>query len=127
MASLDPLHRKLVLVVEDDTDARSIFRDALRGAGFGVREAADGLDALRILEWEQPDVIVLDVRLPTLDGISVREEMAANAQSRDIPVIVVTAGDIDRQRISKARILRKPIPPDDLVDAVRSALKTRKA
>jgi two-component system phosphate regulon response regulator PhoB len=124
MPSLDPLGRKVVLVVEDDDDLRSIFRNAIRGAGYGVREADDGLDALRIVEIDPPDLVVLDVRLPALDGISVREEIAANAQTRHIPVIIVTAFDIDRQRVRNARIMRKPVEPDELVDAVRSALRT---
>ena len=127
MPVLDPLGRKTVLVVEDDADLRHIFRNAIRGAGFGVREADDGLGALRIVEIDPPDLVVLDVRLPILDGISVREEIAANAHTRHIPVIIVTAFDIDRQRVRNARIMRKPIAPEDLVDAVRSALKSHRA
>ena len=122
MASRDPLARKTVLVVEDDADLRHIFRDAIRSAGFEVREAADGLAALRMVEFDAPDLIVLDVRLPALDGISVREEVASHADTRDIPVIIVSAFDVDRHRVRRARIMRKPITPVELIDAVRGAL-----
>jgi DNA-binding response OmpR family regulator len=122
MALRDSLRRDVVLVVEDDQDARAIFRHALRADGFDVREAEDGLAALRMIELCSPDLVVLDVRLPMLDGLSVREEIAAHAETRHIPVIIVTAFDIDRHRVNNARVMRKPVSPDDLVEAVRSQL-----
>jgi DNA-binding response OmpR family regulator len=126
MSSFASLQRKVVLVVEDDADARAIFRDAIRAAGFTVVDVSDGLEALRIIEASPPALVVLDVRLPMLDGISVREEIAANAATRDLPVIIVTAFDIDRRRVHNARIMRKPLTPEELVGAVRSALSDRR-
>ncbi len=119
-----PLSRKSVLVVEDDEDLRHMFRDALRFSGFDVREAGDGPDALRMIETAAPDVVVLDLRLPTLDGVSVREELAANPRTKDIPIVVVTGATVDPDRLQGARLLRKPVPPDDLVATVRGLLAT---
>ena len=118
------LSRKSVLVVEDDEDLRHMFRDALEFNGFDVREAADGPDALRIIETTPPDVVVLDIRLPTLDGVSVREELAANPRTKDIPILFVTGTTVDPDRLQGTRLLRKPVPPDDLVATVRGSLAT---
>lgn len=122
MAWHDSLRRSVVLIVEDDLDARTIYRHALRVHGFDVREAVDGLEALRMIELSPPDLVVLDVRLPVLDGLSVREEIAAHAETRHVPVIIVTAFDLDPGRVRNARVMRKPISPDDLIDAVRTQL-----
>jgi CheY-like chemotaxis protein len=117
-----PLPRKSILVVEDDDDLRRIFRDSLKFSGFDVREAADGHDALQMIENAPPDVVVLDIRLPTLDGLSVREELAANPRTKDIPVVVVTGAPVDLRRLRGTKLLRKPVPPDDLVATVRASL-----
>jgi CheY-like chemotaxis protein len=113
--------RRSVLVVEDDNDLRVLYRDWLKYAGFDVIETADGIDALQIIDSSPPDVIVLDVRLPTLDGVSVREEIAADARTRDIPVIVVTGAVVDLTRLKSTRVLHKPVNREQLVSAVRAA------
>ena len=115
--------RKVVLVVEDDADLRHMFRDALKFGGFDVREAADGTGALRIIDIDPPDVVVLDIRLLSLDGYSVREEIAANAHTRNIPVVVVTGlQTVDEKRLKPVRVLRKPVDPTMLLATVRAAV-----
>jgi CheY-like chemotaxis protein len=112
-----PPRRRIVLVVEDDADLRRIFSDALKFAGFEVREASDGPAALRAIENSRPDVVVLDVRLPTLDGGSVREEIVANPETRNIPIVMVTGiAGFDGHG---ALVLQKPVSPQDLVAVVR--------
>jgi DNA-binding response OmpR family regulator len=109
-----------VLVVEDDADLRYMFRIALTIAGFSVREAADGYLGLVMLEQDPPDVIVLDLNLPRVDGFSILEEIA----SRDAPtppVVVVTG--LDGVQRDDAVVLRKPIDPGTLVSTVRSVLR----
>ena len=120
-----PLARKTVLVVEDDHDLRRIFRDMLKFSGFDVREACDGTDALHMIEHTAPDLVVLDVRLPTLDGGSVRGEIAASERTRHIPVVVVTGSQIDDNQFKGDRVLRKPVSPDELLSVVRNTLATR--
>lgn len=114
--------RECILVVEDDDDLRHIFRESLRYAGFDVQEASDGPAALLILEDSTPDAVVLDMGLPTLDGMSVRDEMAATARTRHIPVVIVTGATVDATRVGTARVLRKPVTPEELVAAVRMCL-----
>jgi DNA-binding response OmpR family regulator len=117
------LARRTVLVVEDDDDLRTMLAFALRAAGFHVYETDDGVTALKIVEDTPPDAVVLDLMLPTLDGLSVRHEIAAHADTRHIPVIIVTGAAIDASGLNVAALLRKPIEPADLVTAVRQALQ----
>jgi CheY-like chemotaxis protein len=118
------LWKKTVLVVEDDHDLRHLFASALRYAGFLVQEAADGLQALRMIEGgDRPHLIVLDVYLPMLDGLSVRDEVLAHEETRGIQVVIVTGSSEDfGKRVSGDDILRKPVTPDHLVAAVRHRL-----
>jgi DNA-binding response OmpR family regulator len=116
--------RKTVLVVEDNTDLRRLFADILKMSGFNVLEASDGTHALQMVESVSPDLIVLDIGLPTLDGYSVREEIAANADTKDIPIVVVTGTDVNLTRLKNVRILRKPIDLGELVVVVRLMLRS---
>jgi DNA-binding NtrC family response regulator len=104
-----------------------MYRLTLASAGFNVHEADDGESALGMLDGDGPlpDVVVLDLWMPTLDGLSLLAEWAANSHTRNIPVVVVTGTDIDAMRIRAAHVLRKPVDPDDLVAAVRRCLQDR--
>jgi two-component system response regulator BaeR len=99
-----------------------MYRAALGLAAFDVLEAHDGLAALHILEQRKPDLVILDLNLPTLDGLTVQQEIAAQAGTRDIPVLIVTASTEPLDHVNVPCILRKPISPDDLVNAVRRCL-----
>jgi CheY-like chemotaxis protein len=111
-----------VLVVEDDDDVRQIYSHWLRVSGFEVTEAGDGTDAMEMINGGAvPDVIVLDLMLPTLDGAAVRHELAARAETARIPVIVITALMSDVSALNVASVLRKPVTFESLVAAVRTA------
>ena len=113
---------KRILVVEDDADLRRLFRTALSLAGYDVDEAADGIDALRIIETRVPHLVVLDLMLRSLDGRSVQQELAASVFTRDIPIVVVTGSALEVSGVNVSCVLRKPIMPDQLVDTVRHCL-----
>jgi DNA-binding response OmpR family regulator len=115
---------KRILVVEDDADLRRMFRNALSLSGFEVEEAGDGVDALRLIENRIPDLIVLDLVLRSLDGVSVRQELAAQAVTRHIPIVIVTGSTIDTDSLEVACVLRKPVMPDELVRTVRHCIKS---
>jgi CheY-like chemotaxis protein len=112
--------RKKVLLVEDDVDLAELYRGVLRWSGFDAACVIDGVSALRILEEEIPDLIVVDMNLPMLNGDQLLREMAAHPELRQIPAIVVTGEDIrPNVAVEQAKhILRKPCPPDRLVSAV---------
>lgn len=100
-----------------------MYRTALTLSGLDVHEAGDGLEALRHVEQSTPDIIVLDLVLPDIGDLAFRQEVAAHAHTRDIPVIIVTdspdAGDLD-----EPCVLRKPVSPDQLVSTVLGCLKS---
>ena len=113
---------RTILVVEDDAELRYVFRTALSFAGFAVREAGDGYDALRIVDQHPPDLVVLDLLLPTISGMAVQQEIAAQVVTRDIPIVVVTGSTLRVDETQVACVLRKPVMPDALVAAVRRCL-----
>lgn len=114
--------RKRILIVEDDSDLRRMFRTALSLAGFDVDEAGDGLEALRIVEGRTPDLVVLDLTLRALDGLSVQQELAARAITAAIPIVIVTASTLPLDGVDVACILRKPVTPEELVRTVQQCL-----
>ena len=111
-----------VLIVEDDYDLRRMFRTALALAGFDVLEAGDGLDALRVLDANRPEAVVLDLGLPIMSGEAVRQEIAAHAHTRQVPVIVVTGRPGTHEALDAACVLRKPVSPERLVQVVRTCI-----
>ena len=113
-----------VLIVEDDPSLRSLYRAMLQLEGFDVTAVEDGVDALRHVEVDPPDAIVLDLGLPRLGGRDVQRELTERTDMRGIPIVIVTGEPIDDldQRLC-ARILRKPLEPGALITAVRDCLR----
>jgi CheY-like chemotaxis protein len=113
-------------MVDDDELGRQRMRTALEQQGWTVTEASDGLAALKRLSEAQPDVIILDLMMPEMDGFEFLEEMRRKADWRGIPVLVVTAKDLtdaDRIRLNGGveRIIQKT-NRDDMLREVRSVL-----
>lgn len=115
--------RKVVLIVEDDDDLRRMLRTALMIGGFTVDEASDGAAALYRIHNQPPDLIVLDLSLPTVSGLIVHQEVAAHAHTRQIPVVIVTGSDMNLDHLQVPCVLRKPVDPERLVSTVRECLK----
>jgi DNA-binding NtrC family response regulator len=109
-----------ILVVEDDADSRRMFKMALSFAGYRVLEAGDGLEALRIIDVEEPRLVVLDLGLPTMSGRVVLQEIAAHAP--EVPVVIVTAMPGPHDFPDAECILIKPVTPDKIVETVRRCL-----
>jgi twitching motility two-component system response regulator PilH len=112
--------RPTVLVVDDDRDIREMYTSALRMAGFDVRAAMDGMIALRQIEHQRPDVVVLDLDLPLINGIAVHGELESNVETHALPVVIVTGTEMNSPFPAYAT-LRKPLDPDVLVGVVRRA------
>lgn len=115
---------KRILIVEDDADLRRLFKAALSIAGYDVEDTGDGLDALRLVENRPPDLIVLDIVLRSLDGVSVQQELAARTLTSRIPVVIVTGTDLDTFGAGVSCVLRKPVRPEELVSTVRKCLRS---
>ena len=112
--------RRSVLVVDDDVATREMYRMALRIAGFDVETASDGVAALRRIEQHVPDVVVLDLDLPGINGIAVHGELDARERTRHVPIVIVTGTDW-QSPFPVFAALSKPLSPHELVDAVRVA------
>jgi twitching motility two-component system response regulator PilH len=91
-------------------------------AGYVVQEVGDGVEALQLIENDPPDLVVLDLVLRALDGISVQQELASRALTRNIPIVIVTGSSLDPTGDNIACVLRKPVMPDDLVRTVAECL-----
>jgi len=111
-----------VLIVEDDPLVRQMYRTALTFAGFDVMEAQDGLAALHILDQHTADIVLLDLNLPKLDGLTVQQEIAAHAHTSNIPVVIVTGTNAPLDHVNVPCVLRKPVTSEALVAAVRRCL-----
>jgi two-component system phosphate regulon response regulator PhoB len=116
------MHRPIVLIVEDEDDLRRMYRQALALEGFEVREARSGYEALRCLDTVRPDIIVLDLGLPGVDGLTVRDELAGSAHTRTIPIVVVTGSPELYPTLNVECVMRKPVQPDELVRTVQKCL-----
>ena len=116
------MRRPSVLLIEDDHDLRHLYRATFTLAGFDVREARGGFEALRHLDVHVPDAVVLDLMLPGIDGFAVREELATDARTRDIPIVVVTGVLAKLDALGVYCVLNKPVTPERLLMTVRSSL-----
>ena len=112
-----------ILVVEDDRTIRQMYRSALMLAGYDVDAVDDGLPALRRLEEDRPDLVVLDLHLPRVDGLSVLGELRATSGICNIPVVVVTGTSLQPTIPAATAVLEKPCDPDRLLAVISRHLK----
>jgi DNA-binding response OmpR family regulator len=113
------LKRQLVLVAEDDEDIRALVRHRLSRNGFEVVMARNGEEALRLAEERPPDLAILDVRMPRMDGLEVVQRFRADPRTARVPVLLLTASvqeaDVVRGLEAGADdYLWKPFSPQEL-------------
>ncbi|MCC2663223.1 MAG: response regulator [Geminicoccaceae bacterium] len=118
---------KRILVVEDQEDNRQIIRDLLTSAGYELVEAVDGEEGVRLAESERPDLILMDIQLPVLDGHEATRRIKQNPELRHIPIIVVTSYALsgDDQKAMAAgsdAYMAKPFSPRQLLATIRKFL-----
>ena len=101
-----------------------MFRFALALEGFDVIEARDGYEAIRQYDATTPDLVVLDLGLPGVDGFTVHQEILAQSRARPTPIVIVTSWLGDLSSLTVSCVLRKPVTPDELVRTVRRCLVT---
>jgi two-component system cell cycle response regulator DivK len=119
---------KRILVVEDQEDNRQILRDLLANAGYEMIEAEDGEQALVKVVEHKPDLILMDIQLPLLDGYEATRRIKANPELQDIPIIVVTSyalsGDEEKARAAGCdAYVAKPYSPRALLAKIREYLQ----
>jgi two-component system cell cycle response regulator DivK len=114
----------VVLLVDDNEDCRIIYGSTLRHAGYQVRTANDGLQCLESAASEKPDLILLDIGMPRMDGMEALERLKKNPTTTAIPVVAVSArvNKDQHEAVLKAgfcEVLLKPITPGDILASVR--------
>lgn len=112
-----------VLLAEDDVDIREILAEVLRGEGFDVLEAGNGLDALRLATAHPPTVIVTDLMMPTMDGRELIGALKARALLSSVPIMVITAYHARAEGLAADRTLRKPFDLHEFTAAVHDLVQ----
>jgi two-component system cell cycle response regulator DivK len=118
---------KRILVVEDQADNRRILRDMLGNAGYELIEAESGEEALTAVEAQRPDLILMDIQLPVMDGYEATRRIKSNPTLKAVPIIAVTSyalsGDEGKARAAGCNAyVTKPFSPRALLAKVREFL-----
>ena len=122
---------KCILCVEDEPEMIDLMRLILGRRGFDVKGASGGVEGLRMIRQELPDLVLLDLMMPDMDGWEVYQQMKADEKTKHIPVIVVTAKAQSIDKVLGLHIAKvddyitKPFSPQDLMNSVEKVLKSR--
>jgi CheY-like chemotaxis protein len=115
-----------ILIAEDHEDNRELLCFVLRNALYDVHEARDGHECLQVARERQPDLIMIDISMPKLDGWEVFQELKADKRTSNIPCVAVTAyAEVDRQRaldMGFNAYLSKPFRNEALLETVKTVL-----
>ena len=119
----------VVLVADDDPDILTLVSLRLKKAGYGVVTAADGEEAWQAVREHRPELAIVDVRMPKMDGLELIRRIRADGQSSDMPVIALSARARDANlaegfEAGADEYVKKPFSPRQLVDLVRAKLST---
>lgn len=123
---------KKVLVVDDNEDSVNILVRTLQSAGYSVQFARDGIEAIVIIRNEIPDLVLLDIMMPRMDGYEVCQAVKANSKTKHIPIVMVTGKDDIESRYRALKLgasdyMTKPIRPFETVQKVKSHLRLSSA
>jgi len=113
--------RRLVLLVDDCQDTRELYAEYLELSGFDVKEADDGIVAVDEAVRVRPDIIVMDMSLPRLDGREAARKLRADTRTRSIPLVMISGYDVDNLPTNDGlwdHYLGKPCPPEELVSVI---------
>ena len=123
---------KRILCIDDEPEMIDLIRLILNRRGFEVKGAGGGIDGLEMVRTEQPDLVLLDLMMPDMDGWEVYQQMKADDKTRSIPVIVVTAKAQSIDKVLGLHIAKvddyisKPFSPQELLTSVERVLNKTK-
>ncbi|OGF24186.1 hypothetical protein A3H09_02470 [Candidatus Falkowbacteria bacterium RIFCSPLOWO2_12_FULL_45_13] len=126
------INNKTILLVEDDATISSIYRAKFEADGFKVLTAIDGASGLELIKKEAPDIVMLDVILPGLDGFSVLEEAKKDKSTKDIPVVMLTNLGTPDDKIkgqkmgAKDYFIKASLTPGEISEKIKEILKIKK-
>ena len=118
---------KRILVVEDQEDLRGMLRDLLTGSDYSVVEAADGAAGIAMAKSEHPDLILMDIQMPVIDGYEATRQIKADPTIKQIPIVAVSSfamkGDEEKARSAGCdHYVTKPYSPMQLLKVIRGLL-----
>ena len=120
---------KLILTIDDTAEIRQLIRLTLEFEDFDVIEASSGMEGLQMARLRKPDLVVLDVMMPGMDGLAVSRAMSEDPELQSIPVIMVSALELEHQvsagyAAGARAYLGKPFSPAELIDLVHALTHT---
>jgi DNA-binding response OmpR family regulator len=125
------MDKKIILVVDDDVDIMKMLKARMESEGYEIMSAMDGKQMLDMLEVKKPDVILLDIMLPNMDGYSVLREMRKRKEYDNIPVIILSAKEKKKMGdlfiLEKiAFFIEKPFDTKDLLEKIKISMGERR-
>ena len=120
--------KKIVLIVEDDLKSMKLFRDLLEASGYASLEATNGKKAVELAREKKPDLILMDIQMPVMDGFEATKILKAGAETRNIPIIALTSYAMkeDDEKIREAGCdgyITKPIDTKEFLKKVAEYLR----
>jgi two-component system response regulator VicR len=125
-------NNRVILCIEDEQEMIDLIRLILNRRGYDVKGANSGLEGLKLIKKERPDLILLDLMMPDMDGWEVYQKMKADEKMKNIPVIVVTARAQSIDKVLGLHIAKvddyiaKPFSPHELMNSVEKVLSGQK-
>lgn len=123
------MDKKKILIVDDDIDLSKMLKMRLEAEGYEFMGAQDGEEMLKVLSIKKPDLIVLDIMLPKIDGYSALREVRKNDELKDVPVIIVSGKE--KEKVGDlftfeeiAFFVEKPFDIEDLLQKIKKALSS---
>lgn len=116
-----------VLVVDDSPTEIFQFKDMLEGMNFEVITADNGRDAVDMASSEQPDIVLMDIVMPDMNGFQATRQLSKEAKTKDIPVVIVSSKDQETDKVWGERqgakgYITKPVKPDELLKVIKSLI-----
>jgi len=116
-----------ILIVDDEIHLVKILRFTLEHEGYNVISAFDGMEAIDKIEAERPDLVILDLMLPGIDGYKVCNRIKKNEELKDIPIIILSARDFENENIEEKiladMLMQKPFNTEKLLKAIDNLIK----
>ena len=123
---------KKILLVDDDPDMLTIFETLLKSSGYTVIKTQSGKEAIGIATKEQPDLIVLDIRMPQMDGVEATDLLKERAETRAIPIVYLSSlikkdqaegGQVSGGKIGNLTFISKSANPDEILEIIAKKIK----
>ncbi|MDD5005469.1 MAG: response regulator [Candidatus Omnitrophica bacterium] len=119
--------KKTILIVDDEVDILTVLSARLIDAGYDVLKADNGIEAIDIAKQKMPHLIILDIMMPHMDGVTVSQHLKENKNTKDIPVIFLTAlqgkkEEMTNHKSGKNIIFSKPYNPKELLDKIKELI-----